>query len=419
MTTIDVGIIGAGAAGIFCAANIGALVPGIRVVVFEATQSPLTKVKISGGGRCNVTHNCFDPALLVKNYPRGFKELRGAFAKFQPQDTVAWFKERGVALKVEPDGRMFPVTDSSQTVIDCLMQECEQHDVKVFKGQKILDLKKEADGFSLTSKSGEVFKVKNVIIATGSTPEGHALAASLGHKITPLAPSLFTFKIADPRLVGFAGISFAHAPLSLTVTGEKETQHQFSGPLLITHWGLSGPAVLKLSAFAAHDLFHSKYQANLKVNFANLTKDQVEEQLKSYAAKHSKQQVANHSVIPAIPQRWWSHLCEQLGIEPELRFAELKATQRQALAEELTGGIYKVTGKGVFKEEFVTAGGVDLQEIDFRTMESKKSSGLYFSGEVLNVDGITGGFNFQNAWTTAILVARAIHTQLSASSCQR
>jgi predicted Rossmann fold flavoprotein len=416
VTTIDVGIIGAGAAGIFCAANIGALVPGIKVIVFEATQSPLTKVKISGGGRCNVTHNCFDPAFLIKSYPRGFKELRGAFAKFQPQDTLAWFKERGVALKVEPDGRMFPVTDSSQTVIDCLMQECDRHGVKVFKGQKIVNLKKVGGSFSLTSKSGEVFNVKNVVIATGSAPEGHVLAANLGHRITPLAPSLFTFKISDPRLVGFAGISFAHAPLFLTVSGEKETQHFFSGPLLITHWGLSGPAVLKLSAFAAHDLFHSKYQATLKVNFADMTKDQVEEQIKTYATKHSKQLVANHSVISAIPQRWWSHLCKQLDIEPELRFAELKATQRQALADELSGGVYKVTGKGVFKEEFVTAGGIDLQEVDFRTMESKKASGLFFSGEVLNVDGITGGFNFQNAWTTAILVARAINTQLNPRS---
>ncbi len=413
MTPIDVGIIGAGAAGIFCAANIGALVPGIRIVVFEATQSPLTKVKISGGGRCNVTHNCFDPGLLVKNYPRGYKELRGAFAKFQPQDTVAWFNERGVALKVEPDGRMFPVSDSSQTVIDCLMQECERHGVKVFKGQKILNLQKQDEWFSLNSKSGEQFKVKHLIIATGSTPEGHALAASLGHKITALAPSLFTFKISDPRLVGFSGISFAQAPLVLTIPGEKETNHQFSGPLLITHWGLSGPAVLKLSAFAAHDLFHSAYQATLKVNFANMSKDQVEEQIKAYATKHSKQQVANHSVIAAIPQRWWSHLCEHLGIVTELRFAELKATQRYALAEELTGGTYKVTGKGVFKEEFVTAGGIDLQEIDFRTMESKKAESLFFSGEVLNVDGITGGFNFQSAWTTAMLVARAIQTKFS------
>jgi predicted Rossmann fold flavoprotein len=416
VTTIDVGIIGAGAAGIFCAANLGALVPGVKVVVFEATQTPLTKVKISGGGRCNVTHNCFDPALLVKNYPRGYKELRGAFAKFQPQDTVAWFKDRGVALKIESDGRMFPVTDSSQTVIDCLMQECERYGVKIFKGQKILELKKDEDLFILTSKSGEVFKVRKLVIATGSMPEGHDLAASLGHNITALAPSLFTFKIADPRLTGFAGISFACAPLSLTISGTKEIQHQFAGPLLITHWGLSGPAVLKLSAFAAHDLFHSKYQATLKVNFANLSKDQIEEQIKSYAAKHSKQQVLNHSVIPSIPQRWWSHLSAQLGIGPELRFAELKATQRQALAEELSGGIYKVTGKGVFKEEFVTAGGIDLQEIDFRSMESKKASGLFFSGEVLNVDGITGGFNFQNAWTTAVLVARAINTQLNPSS---
>ncbi len=415
MIPIDVGIIGAGAAGIFCAANLGALAPGIKVVVFESTQAPLTKVKISGGGRCNVTHHLYDPNLLVKNYPRGFKELRGAFAKFQPQDTVAWFKERGVELKVESDGRMFPVTDSSQTIIDCLMNECERYGVKVFKGQKIVNIEKPADEFILSAKSGDVFSVKHLILATGSSAEGHVLASTLGHTITPLAPSLFTFKITDQRLVGFSGISFPHAALSLTVSGEKLATHQFSGPLLITHWGLSGPAVLKLSAFAAHDLHQSGYQATLKISFTNLSKDQVEERIKSYAVEHSKQLVANHSVVTAIPQRWWSHLCGYLGIGSELRFAELKATQRRALAEELSEGTYKVSGKGVFKEEFVTAGGIDLQEIDFRTMESKKVRGLYFSGELLNIDGITGGFNFQNAWTTAILAARAISAQYSSN----
>jgi len=409
LTHFDVGIIGAGAAGIFCAANIGAYEPDLNVVVFESTQSPLAKVKISGGGRCNVTHQCFDPALLIKNYPRGFKELRGAFAKFQPLDTVSWFKEHGVDLKVESDGRMFPISDSSQSIIECLMRECERQKVKIFKGQKILDLQKLEETFYLNSKSGETYSVRDLIIATGSAPEGHLLASSLGHRITPLAPSLFTFKVTDARLAGFSGISFEHASLSLVI--EKGATHKFFGPLLITHWGLSGPAVLKLSAFAAHDLLQSGYQADLKVNFVNQTKEQIEEKIKEYASRHSKQLVANHSPIEAIPQRWWSHLCQFVGIGVDLRFAELKTTHRQALADELTGGFYKVSGKGVFKEEFVTAGGIDLQEIDFRTMESKKVNNLYFTGEILDIDGITGGFNFQNAWTTAMLVARAIKSK--------
>jgi len=413
VTYIDVGIVGAGAAGVFCAANIATLVPDTSIVVFEAGQSPLTKVKISGGGRCNVTHHCFDPMVLVKNYPRGFKELRSAFAKFQPQDTVSWFEDRGVPLKVESDGRMFPTTDSSQTVIDCLMRECDRLDVKICKGQKILTVEKLSDGFRLKSKSGNVFSVKNLIIATGSAPDGHSLASSLGHTITPLAPSLFTFKISDPRLTGFSGVSFANTTLSLLVSGSKATSHHFSGPLLITHWGLSGPVVLKLSAFAAHDLLNCGYQARLKVNFVSTGKEQVEEQIKIYATRHARQQVLNHSVISEIPQRWWSHLCGYIGIDSEMRFAELKTNQRQAIAEELTGGDYKVEGKGVFKEEFVTAGGVDLQELDFRTMESKKVEGLYFAGEVLNIDGITGGFNFQSAWTTAMLVARAYKSKVN------
>lgn len=406
---IDFGVIGAGAAGVFCAVNAASFAPALKVVIFEGTQSALAKVRISGGGRCNVTHNCFDPVVLMASYPRGARELRGAFSKFQPKDTVAWFAEHGVALKTEDDGRMFPVTDSSQTVINCLTEEAARLGVKIYKGQKIIGIERRTDqAFLLRAKSGEEFVCRKLMIATGSNPEGHQLAGSLGHHITPLAPSLFTFKISDQRLAGFAGISFPAADLLLSTHEEKPVRHTFTGPLLFTHWGVSGPAVLKISAFAAHDLQRSGYQANLRINFLRRTSGETESELQTYAEKHPKQQIATNTPFSSVPQRWWTHLTQIVGVGPEAKFAELRAVHRRRLSEELTQADYPVTGKGVFKEEFVTAGGVDLSEVDFRTMESKIVPGLYFAGEVLNVDGITGGFNFQNAWTTAVLAARAV-----------
>lgn len=413
MNTVDLGIIGAGAAGVFCAINTALLAPQAKIAIFEATHSPLAKVRISGGGRCNVTHHCFEPATLVKNYPRGAQELRGAFSKFQPQDTVAWFAARGVTLKTEADGRMFPVSDSSQTVIDCLMSEADRLGVKLVKGQKILKVGRNASGhFEITSRIDEVTECRFLLLATGSSPEGHQLAVLLGHKITALAPSLFTFKVTDERIKGFLGVSFPEASLQLTIAGSGK-KHEFFGALLITHWGFSGPAVLKLSAFAAHDLFQSGYQAELRINFVGSTVAEAEKCIQNYAVEHPKQLIVIHSMFSAIPLRWWAHLCKVVGIGPEQRFAEIKATLRAALAKELTAATYQVSGKGIFKEEFVTAGGVALTEVDFRTMESKRAPGLYFSGEVLDVDGITGGFNFQNAWTTAMLAARALGARLS------
>jgi hypothetical protein len=405
---IDFGVIGAGAAGVFCAVNAATLAHG-NIVIFESTQSPLAKVRISGGGRCNVTHNCFEPAALTGNYPRGSRELRGAFAKFQPRDTVDWFSRHGVNLKVEEDGRMFPVTDSSQTVIRCLLDEADRLGVRVFKGQKITEILRRPDQmFELRSKTGESFVCRKIMLATGSSPDGHELARALGHTITALAPSLFTFKIADPRLTGFAGISFPAADLILSTREDKPVRHTFTGPLLFTHWGVSGPAVLKISAFAAHDLLRCTYQANLRINILRRKPEEVEAEIQAYAEAHPKQQIAANTPFAVVPQRWWSHLCQLTGIATETKFAEMRAAHRRQLATELTQADYAVTGKGVFKEEFVTAGGVALTEVDFRTMESKIVPGLFFAGEVLDVDGITGGFNFQNAWTTAMLAARAV-----------
>lgn len=413
MKTIDLGIIGAGAAGVFCAVNTALNAPTANIVIYEATQSPLAKVRISGGGRCNVTHNCFEPASLVLNYPRGAQELRSAFSKFQPRDTVEWFARRGITLKTEADGRMFPITDSSQTIIDCLLSEAERLGIKLLKGQKVVGVAaKPAGGFDVTTRTGEVSECRFLHLATGSSPEGHTLAKGLGHRITTLAPSLFTFKVADERIKGFLGVSFPQAALQLSVAGSGK-KHEFSGPLLITHWGFSGPAVLKLSAFAAHDLLQSGYKGELRINFIQSTVVDAEKIIQDYAQEHPKQLITNHSMFPVIPQRWWNHLCVGVGIGAEQRFAEIKATQRSALAKELAAATYQVSGKGVFKEEFVTAGGVALAEVDFRTMESKKTPGLFFSGEVLDVDGITGGFNFQNAWTTAILAARALGSRLT------
>lgn len=401
-------IIGAGAAGVFCAVNAAENLPHATFAVLESTQSLLAKVKISGGGRCNVTHHCFEPSTLIRNYPRGAQELRGAFTKFQPRDTVQWFAERGVALKVEDDGRMFPVTDSSMTVIQCLLNQADRLGVSIQKGRKVVGVTRDESGtFHLRTKDEQVIVCRKLMIATGSSPDGHELAKQLGHTITPLAPSLFTFKITDPRLAGFAGVSFPAAELQLLTREEKSAKHSFSGPLLITHWGLSGPAVLKLSAFAAHDLYRCGYKAELKINFLGMAFEQAEKILRDYTGEHPKRAVQTNSPFAAVPQRWWAHLCGLVGIAEDGRCAELRAEHRRLLVSWLTQGSYEVSGKGVFKDEFVTAGGVALNEVDFRTMESRIVPGLYFAGEVLNIDGITGGFNFQNAWTTAVLAARA------------
>ncbi len=403
-------VLGAGAAGFFAAINAKEKNPKAKCLLLEGSRRVLTKVKISGGGRCNVTHNLFDPKLLVQNYPRGFKELLSAFYSFQPKDMVSWLEKRGVKLKAEADGRMFPESNKSSTIIDCLSVEAAKLGVDLQLGQKIKSIQKKDELFHLELGDGTVLKVHKLILATGSSPSGYQLAESLGHKIVDPVPSLFTFNIKHPFLKDLPGQSFEKVDLELSFEKSlKLKKYKQQGPLLITHWGLSGPAVLKLSAFAARDLHESSYQAHLKVNF--LWQEQTKEEallvLENYK-KENRDKGLGKNFPFSFSKRFWCELLSCLDIQQEKTWQELSKKNLSEIAFFLTEMSFQVDGKGVFKEEFVTAGGVDLKEIDFKTMESRLCSSLYFCGEILNIDGITGGFNFQNAWTTAWLAGNSV-----------
>ncbi|MGV2830720.1 NAD(P)/FAD-dependent oxidoreductase [Myxosarcina sp. GI1(2024)] len=399
-------VIGGGAAGFFGAIAAAENNPKLKVTLIEAGQKPLAKVRISGGGRCNVTHHCFDPARLVENYPRGGKALRGAFTRFQPQDTVRWFESRGVKLKTEADGRMFPVTDNSETIISCLMQAAARAGVILRTGVWVKSVIKTDEGkFQVKLKNGEVLYCDRLLIATGSNPLGHRWAKNFGHKIESPVPSLFTFNLKDTRLQGLAGVSIPNARVRL---GAGKNKLEQTGALLITHWGLSGPAILKLSAWSARNLFELKYAANLEINW--LPKYNLET-LKNYLlqlkTEHPKQKILSNCPLK-LPKRLWQSLVTHAAIPQEKVWTELSKKELNKLATELIQGQYQIIGKGVFKDEFVTCGGVSLKEINFKTMESKICPALYFAGEVLDIDGVTGGFNFQSAWTISWLVGKAI-----------
>lgn len=399
-------IIGGGAAGFFGAIACAEAHPETRVIILEAAHQPLTKVRISGGGRCNVTHACFDPALLVQNYPRGGKALRGAFSRFQARDTVEWFAAHGVRLKTEADGRMFPVTDDSATVVDCLVQSARNAGVQIRTGVAVQSVTKLDDRFHLRLKSGEVLPADRLLLATGSNPAGYAIARSLGHTLEPPVPSLFTFQISDPRLSNLAGVSVASAHLRLQV--EDSPSLEQTGPVLITHWGLSGPAVLKLSAWGARLLHDHHYQASLRINWVSqINPESLRQQVVAVRSQLAKKSIVANCPIP-IPRRLWERLTAAVGIAPGDRWAELSNKALNQLLQELTQGQFLIRGKGAFKEEFVTCGGVRLQEVDFKTMQSRQCPGLYLAGEILDIDGVTGGFNFQSAWTTAWLAGQAI-----------
>ncbi|NBD15230.1 MAG: aminoacetone oxidase family FAD-binding enzyme [Cyanobacteria bacterium] len=399
-------VIGGGAAGFFAAITCASVTPETEVILLEAGKQPLGKVRISGGGRCNVTHHCFDPRLLVQAYPRGGKALRGAFTRFQPQDTVSWFESRGVPLKTEADGRMFPVSDNSETIINCLVKEAKVQGVKVKTGVKVQWVSYEKGRFMIELKNGDYLSSDRALLATGSQRLAYQWLTQLGHKIIPPIPSLFTFNIQDERFADLAGISVANVAVQLAVKG-KESYRQ-TGQLLITHWGLSGPAVLKLSAYGARVLHDHRYQMGLFINW--LPKENLEtirEKLLAQKEATPRRQVTNFSPV-MIPRRLWEKLAIASGISNTQRWAEVSKKQMTAFAKELTQGHFHIQGKGVFKEEFVTCGGVDLKEVNFKTMESKLVPGLYFAGEILDIDGITGGFNFQNAWTTGWLAGQAM-----------
>lgn len=396
----DVIIVGGGAAGFFTAIQIAEHNPNKNILILERGKEVLTKVKISGGGRCNVTHAEFIPQELVKNYPRGERELLGPFHQFMTGDTIEWFKRQGVELKIEEDGRMFPVSDSSQTIIDCFLQRTQDLNIKIKTLEPVKDFVKKDELWKITCKSSH-YQAQQLVIATGSNPKIWNHLQHLNHQIISPVPSLFTFNTRDSRVEGLAGIStFA----SVKVVGEKL---ESEGPLLITHWGFSGPGILKLSAWGAQRLFEKNYQFQLEINWLGYASAEATlEQLLKLKKQNPKQQMATYAQFE-LPKRLWQKLVE--ASIPENRiWAEVSHKELQALVKELTQGVYHIQGKSTFKEEFVTAGGVELKEINFKTMESKLHENLFFAGEVTNIDAITGGFNFQNAWTSSFIAAREI-----------
>ncbi|MEL6500198.1 MAG: NAD(P)/FAD-dependent oxidoreductase [Cyanobacteria bacterium J06623_1] len=407
---MNVIVIGGGAAGFFGAIACSEANPNLCVTLIEAATKPLAKVRISGGGRCNVTHHCFEPARLVENYPRGGKALRGAFSRFQPQDTVQWYQSRGVKLKTEADGRMFPITDSSSTIIDCLMQSAQKAGVDLRTGVGVKTVKQYLDRegksyFQVELKNERVLKCDRLLIATGSNPLGYRWAKNLGHKVESAVPSLFTFNIKDPRLQGLAGVSVGNAQLKL---GTGKNRLEQTGALLITHWGISGPGVLKLSAWGARSLFDLKYNSCLQINWLpKYNQEDLKEILSALKQTNPQKKIVNYCPVE-LPKRLWQSLISYAGIKPDKVWSEISKKELNKLVSEIAQGQYEVKGKGVFKDEFVTCGGVSLKEVNFKTMESKKCPGLYFAGEILDIDGVTGGFNFQSAWTTSWLAGQAI-----------
>jgi hypothetical protein len=398
---MEIIVIGGGAAGFFAAVNAAGFHPNAKVIILEKSNRLLQKVLVSGGGRCNVTHACFDNSQLVRNYPRGEKELRSAFAKFTTLDTIEWFKQHGVILKTEADGRMFPITDNSETIANCLLDTAKKLGVEIKLQVHVKEIIA-GEIFTLVTDKGEL-RCDKLIIATGGNPNGSSYdwLRKLGHTIVPPVPSLFTFNIDDRELNKLMGISVPKAKIK--VVG---TKLQSEGPLLITHWGLSGPAVLKASAWGARALNQLHYDFTVQVDWLNKFKeDELREELLFQKENHAPKQIVNTNPFE-VPKRLWEYFLVKADVKESTRWADVNKKQLSSLLQVLIRDEYKVKGKTSFKEEFVTCGGISLKEIDFATMQSKMVPNLYFTGEVLDIDGITGGFNFQSAWTTAWIAAR-------------
>ncbi|MEN3323089.1 NAD(P)/FAD-dependent oxidoreductase [Mariniflexile soesokkakense] len=399
----DVVVVGGGAAGFFAAINIAEQNPKLKVAILERGKEGLQKVKVSGGGRCNVTHAEFIPQELIKNYPRGEKELLGPFHQFMTGDTIEWFEKRGVELKIEEDGRMFPVSNSSQTIIDCFLDEAKKHQVEILYNQSVISISSEnsLEGFEISTKDS-LFICEKLAIATGSNPKIWNLLENLGHTISQPVPSLFTFDIKDERIKDIPGVVALHVEIKVV-----DTDLWSEGPLLITHVGMSAPAILKLSAFGAIELAKRNYKFQIEINFIRQAFEDCLGVLRALKYDLAKKTVFNSAQFD-LPKRLWQKLVLASNMNEETRWADLNKSQLENLAAQLTKAVFNVDGKSTFKEEFVTAGGVDLKEINFKTFESKLCKNLYFAGEVINVDAITGGFNFQNAWTGAYIVAKSI-----------
>jgi predicted Rossmann fold flavoprotein len=403
-------VIGGGAAGFFCAVNAARLEPRLEVIIIEKSSKLLSKVKVSGGGRCNVTHACFEIPEMVKKYPRGANFLKKSFHQFFTTDTVQWFEERGVKLKAEADGRMFPVTDSSQTIIECLIREANQYGVQIRMNREVKDIHSEGAGWKLVFPDGEVMLTDYLCIACGGYPRITQFRWLLepGHTVEEPVPSLFTFNLPDHPIRQLMGVS---TTARVKITGSKLNE---MGPVLITHWGLSGPAVLRLSAWGAREFAAAGYEFGVVVNWLpHLTEQDLRKELFSWRNAEAGRKIQATQPFQ-LPQRLWQFLCEQSGIKADLRWADLPATIQNKLVINLVACPFEVKGKTTFKEEFVTAGGIRLSEIEANTMESRKLKGVYFAGEIMDVDGITGGFNFQHAWTSGFVAAASIARQCSA-----
>jgi len=395
-------IIGGGAAGFFTSIIIAENNPNLDVIILEKGDKVLQKVKVSGGGRCNVTHACFIPNELVEFYPRGKKELLGPFHQFMTGGTMEWFEDHGVPLKIEEDNRIFPESNSSQTIIDCFTKNAKENGVKLELNQNVQSIEKNDNQFKIKT-SNQTFLADKLIIASGSNPKIWDLMSKLGHKIIAPVPSLFTFNINDERIKEIPGVSVPNAEVQII-----DSKFESNGPVLITHWGLSGPAILKLSAFGARFLAKKNYQYAIKINWLSKSKDTVLTKLNILKRENTKKQLILRSPFKDLPKRLWESLVLASQIRQEQRWADVSNKQLNQLADQLTSSIFEAYGKTTFKDEFVTAGGVDLKEINFKRFESKLHKNLFFAGEVLNIDAVTGGFNFQNAWTSGFIAGNAI-----------
>ena len=398
-------VIGGGAAGFFCAVNAARMNPDLHVIILEKTNKLLSKVKVSGGGRCNVTHALFDIAEMSKRYPRGQNFVKRTFYQFFTTDTIKWFEERGVKLKAEKDGRMFPVTDSSQTIIDCLMNEANSYGVEIRMNSEVKELKVDSSKFNVTTSDSKSLTVNYVCIACGGYPKTSMFQwlRELGHNISDPVPSLFTFNLTKHPIIQLMGVSVEKARVK--IEGSKLVEE---GPVLITHWGLSGPAILRLSAWGARELSAKSYEFKVHINWLpDFNEQSLKEQFQEFRKTNSSKKIINHN-FGFLPNRLWQFLLEQSGVNSEMRFADLSSKNENLLIKNLVDYIVEVKGKTTFKEEFVTAGGINLSEIDANTMMSKKIPNLFFAGEVMDVDGITGGFNFQHAWTSGWVAGKSI-----------
>ncbi len=409
-TTLDLIVIGGGAAGFMGA--ITAAESGVKsIYILEATSKTLEKVRISGGGRCNVTNSCWEPKELARNYPRGEKGLLGPFSRFATGDAIEWFEDKGLKLKIEKDGRIFPKSNSSNDVLNCLRESSKRLGVQHFintEVQHVEALVKEK-GFKIKCRSKDVFFSKKILICTGGAPSGKKIAFQLGHKPIKAIPSLFSFKLDSPWIKKCAGISINDLQLRLECQNKSFEEN---GRVLLTHWGVSGPTILKLSSFAARHLNNDKYKSKLYINWTNYNNKEIKDLFKRYREAYSKSSIKNTYPFKEIPKRVWINILESINISPSTKWANFSITQENNLKLKLIKDLHLISGRGPFGEEFVTAGGVPLNELHLSSMESRKCKGLYFAGEVINIDGITGGFNLQHCWTSGWLAGKSIGEEI-------